>query len=256
MRFDMHCHTKYGSIDAKVPISDYVNLLKKKGYDGMLVTDHDSYRGYNTWMKSGLNEDTDFVVLRGIEYDTRDAGHFLVVLPDGIHLKALSVRGMSVKSLVKLVQQYGGITGPAHPFGVRCSSAMFFGALKKDRDLINKFDFIEGFNTCESDEANELSQILASEFTKPMLGGSDSHDRKYVGMGYTDIDKDIRCNNDLISVVKSHSGIRCGGKTRGKTFKSAQAHAFYSVLAFMAYNAGLGLIFSPYRAFRVKTAML
>lgn len=254
MRFDMHCHTKYGSIDAKVPIADYVSILKEKNYDGMLVTDHDSYRGYNTWMESGLNDDTDFIVLRGVEYDTRDAGHFIVILPDGIHLKALSVRGMSVRSLVKLVHRYGGVTGPAHPFGVRCSSAMFFGSMKKDRDLIHEFDFVEGFNTCESDEANELSQILASEYALPTVGGSDSHDRKYVGMGYTDIDADIKCNNDLISAIRSRNGIHCGGIVRGKTFKSGQAHAFYSVLAFMAYNAGLGLIFSPYRAFKIRKA--
>ena len=42
MKFDMHCHTKEGSLDGKVPVEEYIALLKKKGYDGMLVSDHNS----------------------------------------------------------------------------------------------------------------------------------------------------------------------------------------------------------------------
>ena len=40
MKFDMHCHTKAGSIDSKIPLDQYIELLKAQGFDGMLVTDH------------------------------------------------------------------------------------------------------------------------------------------------------------------------------------------------------------------------
>ena len=36
MKLDMHCHTKEGSIDAKVPIQEYITKLVKEGLDGML----------------------------------------------------------------------------------------------------------------------------------------------------------------------------------------------------------------------------
>ena len=49
MKFDLHCHTKAGSIDAKVSLSRYIELLKAQGFSGMLVTDHDSYKGYRQW---------------------------------------------------------------------------------------------------------------------------------------------------------------------------------------------------------------
>lgn len=254
LRFDMHCHTKYGSIDAKVAITEYVKILKDKGYDGMLVTDHDSYDGYNVWKKTSLSRETEFVVLKGIEYDTRDAGHFIVIMPDGIELKALTLRGMSVRSLVDLVHEYGGILGPAHPFGTRSSSAMLFHAMKKSRNLINEFDFIEAFNACEAVEANRLSNSMAYEYVKPMFGGSDSHDHKYVGMGYTDIDADIRSNNDLIKAVKDGTPVSCGGKERGWTFKSMNAHAFYSVYGFILYNKVIGALISPYRSYKLKQA--
>ena len=85
MKIDMHCHVKEGSIDSKVSLEDYITLLKKKGFQGMVITDHNTYNGYRYWknhMKGKVH--TDFVVLKGIEYDTRDAGHILVIMPEGV----------------------------------------------------------------------------------------------------------------------------------------------------------------------------
>ena len=31
MKFDMHCHTKEGSLDGKVVIEEYIRRLKEKG---------------------------------------------------------------------------------------------------------------------------------------------------------------------------------------------------------------------------------
>ena len=39
MKFDMHCHTKEGSMDGKVVIEEYICALKKKGFSGMLVSE-------------------------------------------------------------------------------------------------------------------------------------------------------------------------------------------------------------------------
>ena len=98
MKFDLHCHTKSGSIDSRVSLERYIELLQQQGFHGMLVTDHDSYRGYRQWRNSVSSlQAGDFVVLEGIEYDTKDAGHFLVIMPDGVQLDLLRIRGMSVE---------------------------------------------------------------------------------------------------------------------------------------------------------------
>ena len=75
MKIDMHCHVKEGSIDSKVGLEEYITILKKHGFQGMVITDHDTYNGYRYW-KNNIKgkKHTDFVVLKGIEYDTRDAG--------------------------------------------------------------------------------------------------------------------------------------------------------------------------------------
>ena len=116
MKFDMHCHTKEGSLDGKVPVEEYIALLKKKGYDGMLVSDHNSYDGYRFWKRNvDKGRIGDFVVLKGIEYDTIDAGHILVIMPESVHLRILELRGLPVKLLIDIVHRGGGILGPAHP---------------------------------------------------------------------------------------------------------------------------------------------
>ena len=162
MKFDLHCHTKSGSIDAKVSLDRYIELLKDCGFGGMLVTDHDSYRGYRQWKEEqaaaaasagaadAAGAASDFVVLEGVEYDTRDAGHILVILPDGIHLDVLQVRGLKVETLIDLVHHFGGILGPSHPFGTKGSSLMHFKKIHRNPQLLKEFDFFEGFNTCET----------------------------------------------------------------------------------------------------------
>ena len=78
MKFDMHCHTKEGSLDGKVPVEEFIDILTEKGYDGMLITDHDSYNGYRAWKRNPFcQRKENFVVLKGIEYDTIVAGNIL-----------------------------------------------------------------------------------------------------------------------------------------------------------------------------------
>ena len=112
MKFDMHCHTKEGSMDGKVMIEEYIKKLKEKGFGGMLVSDHNSYDGYREWRDSikGKNH-TDFVVLKGVEYDTIDCGHMLVIMPEGVKLKLLELRGLPAQILIMVVHKYGGIVG-------------------------------------------------------------------------------------------------------------------------------------------------
>ena len=130
VRFDMHCHTAEGSPDAKVKILDYIDLLKQRGFHGMLVTDHDSYSGYKAYLRQ-KDKVKDFSVLRGIEYDTFDYGHFLIVLPSDTPEEVYDLfehRGMALIRVIWLVHECGGILGPAHPFGEKFMS---FGSTRR-----------------------------------------------------------------------------------------------------------------------------
>lgn len=213
MKFDMHCHTKEGSIDAKVGVEEYVEQLISKGFDGMLVTDHNSYRGYRKWKKiENLSQQRHpFVVLKGVEYDTSDGGHMLAVLPDGVSCRLLEIRGLSVEKLERLVHHLGGILGPAHPYGTGFFALMNNRWVKAHKEIIERFDFIESFNSCTQFLSNKKAEILAEVYQKPRIGGSDAHKLSMVGTACTVFDRTISCNNDLIRAMKEHAKMKAGG---------------------------------------------
>ena len=165
MKIDMHCHVKEGSIDSKVSLEDYITLLKKKGFQGMVITDHNTYNGYRYWknhMKGKVH--TDFVVLKGIEYDTRDAGHILVIMPEGVKMRLLEMRGMPVSLLIDLVHRNGGVLGPAHPCGEKYMSIANTKKFYQSPEIMKRFDFIEAYNCCESVASNTGAARLAAVF--------------------------------------------------------------------------------------------
>lgn len=251
MKFDLHCHTKAGSIDAKVPLSRYIELLKAQGFSGMLVTDHDSYKGYRQW-KEEENSVPDFVVLEGVEYDTKDAGHILVILPDGIQLDVLQVRGLKLETLIDLVHHFGGILGPSHPFGSKSSSLMHFRKIRRFPHLLKEFDFIEGFNACDNHASNYLAQKMAEFLNKPCTGGSDSHSEDCVGSAFTDFDAEITCNNDLIEAILRRRIIETGGTERSDSLRSRIKNHTIPVWLFRTYNRLVGISLTLRRRSRLS----
>lgn len=199
MLFDLHCHTLEGSPDANIPIVDVIELLREKGYNGMLVTDHNSYKGINS---INITDVKDFTVLRGVEYDTKDGGHVIIVLPTGMDYEIFTLRGMFLEDVIKVVHALGGILGPAHPFDYYklglCNNPRWLSRI----DLIKQLDFIEGFNACGREYGNILAEQLAVYLDKPCFGGSDSYRLDSVGLGCTKFNEEIKSEDDLIRVIK------------------------------------------------------
>ncbi len=212
MKLDMHCHVKEGSPDSSVPIIDYIKKLKSQGFDGMMITDHDTYKGYRYYRDHRSSMPDDFLVIKGIEYDTFNAGHFLVIMPKNIKLRVLEHRGLPLPLLIHLVHKYGGILGPAHPCGERFLSIYSTGVYKKVRTITNEFDFIEGFNSGENPESNQAAMAIAEKYHLPVIGGSDSHKIASVGLGYTLLNEKIKDENDLIAYIKAKKKTSCGGQ--------------------------------------------
>ena len=65
------------------------------------------------------------------------------------------------------------------------------------KSLMEQFDFVEVFNACESEEVNEKARKLARKYHKPGFGGSDAHRLECIGMAYTKLPDNIRCESDL-----------------------------------------------------------
>ena len=258
MKFDMHCHTKEGSLDGKVPIETYIESLKRRGFGGMLVSDHNSYNGYRKWkytIKGKKHEN--FVVLKGIEYDTIDAGHILVIMPEGVKLPLLELRGLPVRLLAELVHRNGGILGPAHPCGERYLSIFNTRQKRHKTEIMQLFDFVEAFNACETEESNEEAALLSLEYQLPGFGGSDSHRLNCIGHAFTEFPDHIKKESDLIAYIKEGGEVSCGGTLyHGTAREKMGVMHWFVVQSFLVYNAVGGLYRWRRRHLEVKKAEL
>lgn len=243
MRFDMHCHTREGSLDGKIHLADYVAILKEKGYQGMIISDHNSYNAYRYYKKH--KDDPvfqDFTVLKGIEYDTIDAGHILVIMPEYIKLPILELRGLPVAALIEIVHFFGGILGPAHPCGEKYLSLCNTRRYRKTPHILKEFDFMETFNACETPTTNAVASELAARNGLPGFGGSDAHKADCVGLAFTDLPDTICTESDLIRYVRAKHPVGCGGEYYRHTTKE-KIGSFNNILvySFWFYNKAAGL---------------
>ena len=238
MKIDMHCHIKEGSPDSKVRLEDYIEILKANGFDGMLITDHDTYNGYRHWKKHIKGKKyKDFVVLKGIEYDTVDGGHILIIMPEGVKMRLLELKGLPVSVLIDFVHRHGGVLGPAHPCGEAYMSFTNSKKYFKSPELMKRFDFFEIFNACEPMTSNEKAAKLACKYGKPGIGGSDAHNPLAVGLGYTVLPERVTCETELISLIRKKESFEVGGSLYNKTLKDKLGKANkILVYSFWIYN--------------------
>lgn len=202
----MHVHCKEGSpLDAKLSIFDVVGNLKTRGFDGMMITDHNSYGGYEAWLES---ERRDFIVIKAVEYSTLDAGHCLVVVPNNVDTKIFTVLGLRVKELINIVHGVGGIIGLAHPFYYGRLGLCNMRKWKNNLDICNEFDFIEGINSSNWMLQNKNAVSLAKYFNRPVTAGSDVHRTAALGTASTLFktklnNKSCTPEDDFIEMFKS-----------------------------------------------------
>ncbi len=244
MKLDMHCHIKEGSIDSKVSLDEYINRLKEKGYDGMLITDHDTYGGYRYWKNHMKNKvHMDFIVLKGIEYDTCDGGHIICIMPEGVKMRLLEIRGLPVAALIDFVHRHGGVLGPAHPCGEKYMSFSRTKRYFTNPELMKRFDFLETFNACESKESNAAAMWLADKYKKPGIGGSDAHKLECAGMAYTILPEDVTSETELIQVIRKKEGMEADGDYYTKTTREKMGRAGKLLAySFWFYNKGGALL--------------
>lgn len=239
MKLDMHCHIKEGSIDSMVALAEYIDKLKEQGFDGMLVTDHDTYGGYRHWKNYLKEQYPDFKVFKGIEYDTCDGGHIICIMPEGVKMRLLEIRGLPVAVLIDFVHRHGGILGPAHPCGEKYMSYTKTKAYRNRPELIKRFDFIEAYNACEPQESNEGARKLCVKYKKPGIGGSDAHKIECVGMGYAIFPEEASSESELITLIKNKVAVETGGSYYTKTTRERMGKVGKLLAySFWIYNKG------------------
>lgn len=198
MRFDLHVHTQY-SKDCRVPPLDMARQLKQQGFAGMAITDHDTAAGA---LKS--YDLSDFLIVPGIEVSTT-WGHLL-----GLGITA-DVKSRDVATAIDEIHAQGGITVIPHPYRRSSPSIARIEGLDVDA--------VETFNGREFPRQNKKAAALAARHDLPSTGGSDAHQLREAGTGYTIADAETV--DDLLACIMAGETKADGATSLGRPLRSA-----------------------------------
>ena len=192
MKYDLHIHTKYSN-DGVMEPKKIVKIAKKRGLDGIAITDHNTIKG---GLKTKKYETEDFKIIIGSEIKT-DRGEVI-----GLFLYKEIKPGPFIEVIEKIREQDGIIVVP-HPFDTIRKKC-----LRPTKRDIKYIDAIEGINSRVIIKRDNKKAI---EFGKKnnitLVAGSDAHFYKEIGNAYTkfkgDLRKAIKKNKTEIYGVRS-----------------------------------------------------
>ena len=218
--YETHMHTSESSACGQDSASAQVRAYKKRGYTGIIVTDHFIHRslthiplpwksrmkillhGYNIALKEGKKCGLD--VFLGWEFTDYDSGRDFLTYGLGLEflLKHPNLYNIPIEQYSKIVREAGGYLAQAHPF--RNSSYIQI----KEPVSPELIDGIEVYNAANSYEENKKAFDFAIEHNLPMQSGSDSHSVHVYRNNYSGISLKNRAENifDIIEAIKNNTG--------------------------------------------------
>jgi predicted metal-dependent phosphoesterase TrpH len=186
IKLDLHLHSKY-SEDGNGSPKEIIKILKKRGLQGMSITDHNTLEGNLKALKVAPK---DFIVIPGVEISTLD-GHIIA-----LNINETVEKNLSIEETVDRIIDLGGVTIVPHLF--RNMSGIKKENLLKIKD---KLSVIEVFNSCSTPQTNLKTAKIAKEMKLGGTGGSDSHEPEYTGLGYTRFNTDDLDKDTIISEI-------------------------------------------------------
>ncbi|MGC9516151.1 MAG: PHP domain-containing protein [Methanomicrobiales archaeon] len=184
MKYDLHVHSKYSS-DGYVEPELMVKTAKKRGLDGIAVTDHDTIKG---GLLAEKFQDTDFQVIVGCEV-TSNQGEIIGLF---LNQEIVSKNHLEVMDEIK---EQGGLVIIPHPFDtLRRSTYQPRGEFMKNVDNIEVFN-----SRCIHQKYNLQAAAFAMDNKLGVSAGSDAHFVNEIGnagiITEDDVMKSLKDNN-------------------------------------------------------------
>jgi predicted metal-dependent phosphoesterase TrpH len=214
--YELHSHTNTASLCSIVEPEEYINFYIKRGFSGMVVTDHfyhgntsvnrrlpwdmfiDEYcEGYYRAKREG--DKHGFSVFFGFEQKFIDGNDEYLVL--GISPEWLKnhpeIRDMDRIPFYDTIHKAGGFVIQAHPFRER----YYISDIRLSLDYV---DAVEVYNQGDTEIQTRRAYEYAKNLGLPMTAGTDIHsihDREIVGgVGFENKINDV---SELIEEIKN-----------------------------------------------------
>ena len=188
LKIDLHIHSKY-SEDAIGTPKEIIQSLRRKGINGMCITDHNNVKGSLEALKISPKN---FITVPGSEISTLD-GHILA-----LNIREDILPKQTIEITIDQIIDKGGI--PVVPHVFRNMSGIKKSKLNFIKDKIN---VIEVFNSCSQTKTNLKMAKIAKDYNFGGTGGSDTHEPQYAGYGYTTIDTSDYDIDNIISLINN-----------------------------------------------------
>ncbi len=194
LRIDLHVHT-YFSPDSVITPKDLFYYVKKRGLDGVAITDHDRVDGALRMIK-----EKSFLVIPGIEISSQN-GHII-----GLNVNDVVPPELSAEETVERIHEAGGLAVACHPVTF----------LKKSLkgSITSHFDAVEVINSLAFPFKYSIrhSRRVALSLGIAQVAGSDAHYGPEIGNAYTVLDSDSEIEN-VIEAIRRGSCSPCGRAT-------------------------------------------
>lgn len=190
MLVDLHIHESKYSLDSHVSLEKIIEEAKRKGLDGIAITDHDDMQIKEE--AETLSKNLNYPIFVGVEYLTLEGD----IVAFGID-KVPEGR-IPAQEFINLVNEAGGVCISAHPF--RNNNR----GLENNLNTIRGLAGIEGFNG----NTDKLSNLKAFETAKKLgiqaVGSSDAHHQHAVGRFATKLPFTVTNVTELIRAIKTN----------------------------------------------------
>ena len=214
-KYEMHIHSRPCSGGGD-EIENHITELKKKGYAGMVITNHfingdtkidrtlswpEFVEAYREDYERGriFAEQLDFDLLFGIEEQVGNGKEILVygISPDFLERNP-SLKSGDAAEYARLVHNEGGLVFQAHPYRDR-----FYITDPGPIAELELLDGIEVYNAANEPEENKKAALLAKEKGLRCTVGSDGHSKSSAGRTAIVSKERIRTNEKLVEILKS-----------------------------------------------------
>lgn len=185
LKLDLHVHT-WHSNDSLITQKDLAFYAKKRGLDGVAVTDHGRLDGALKIAKM-----IDLFVIPGIEiYSSK--GHIV-----GLNVEEQIPNGLGVDETVDNIHKAGGIAVACHP------TTLFKGGL--GRHITSGFDAVETINSSAFPfrySVRHSMELAASVGIESFVAGSDAHYGPEIGFAHTVVEAEPAVEDVVKAIIR------------------------------------------------------